>query len=77
MKIIVYLVLFLAAMFANAQDKVIKLYNGTVPNSKFSSDYKENSGTAKDSIVCVKNGTDPELLVFYPKKTEQMVRLSY
>ncbi|MGA9639247.1 alpha/beta hydrolase [Flavobacterium sp.] len=61
-------ILFLIVLGAQAQDKVIKLYEGEVPNSKFAADYKEQSDTAKDNNLRISKITDPEILVFYPKK---------
>ncbi|AWG23277.1 alpha/beta hydrolase [Flavobacterium faecale] len=50
-----------------AQDKVVKLYD-QVPNSKQTSGYVESADTAADGNIRIKNITNPEMLVFYPKK---------
>ncbi|WP_418262415.1 alpha/beta hydrolase [Flavobacterium faecale] len=52
----------------SAQDKVIKLYQGIVPNSKASAGYKETAETSEDGSIRIKKISQPELLVFYPKK---------
>ena len=52
------------------QNKVIKLYKDVVPNSKVATDYIESSDTANDGNIRIKNITDPEMLVFYPKKNK-------
>lgn len=68
MKKTIYSFLLLTALSINAQDKIIKLYSGAVPNSKTAADYSENSEKAKDGSIRIKKITEPEMLVFYPKK---------
>ncbi|WPR71380.1 alpha/beta hydrolase [Flavobacterium sp. NG2] len=70
MKRVIYLTLVLLTLCANAQDKVIKLYKGKVPNSKIALDYKETGDIAKDNNLRISKITDPELLVFYPQKNK-------
>ncbi|WP_366184027.1 alpha/beta hydrolase [Flavobacterium ovatum] len=52
------------------QNKIIKLYKDVVPNSKVATDYKESAETGTDGNIRIKNITDPEMLVFYPKKNK-------
>ncbi|GIZ10148.1 alpha/beta hydrolase [Flavobacterium sp. UMI-01] len=61
--------LFLVVTFSFvAQDKVVTLYLQKVPNSKTAVDYKETAETAEDKSVRIKKVSNPELLVFCPKK---------
>ncbi|MCG9793706.1 alpha/beta hydrolase [Flavobacterium algicola] len=50
-----------------AQDKIVKLYQ-QVPSSKQATGYAESADTAADGNIRIKNITDPEMIVFYPKK---------
>ena len=68
MRKIIYSLLLLMSFGANAQDKVVKLYPEVVPNSKSCDGYTEIMEKAKDESIRIKKITDPEMLVFFPKK---------
>jgi acetyl esterase/lipase len=51
-----------------AQNKVIKLYPDGIPNSKVAADYKEITEAVPGGGSRIKNVSNPEMLVFYPKK---------
>ena len=70
MKKIVYLALVFLTLGMHAQDKVVKLYDGEIPNSKQAVDYKEIIDVSKDKSIRIKKIVDPELLVYYPKKSK-------
>lgn len=72
MNYICYSLFFLMSFLCSfAQDKIIKLYIGAVPNSKYSASYIESSDLGKDNNIRTKRITEPELLVFYPKKNKR------
>ena len=68
MKKTVYLALVFLTLGVHAQDKVIKLYEGVIPNSKQAVDYNEIIDVSKDKSIRIKKIIDPELLVYYPRK---------
>lgn len=58
----------ITVLSSSAQDKVIKLYQGTIPNSRVSPNYVEETNTSDDGNIRIKKISSPELLVYYPKK---------
>lgn len=56
-------------VFKLQAQQVISLYNGKIPNSKVDPSYKETADTSKDGSIRISKITNPELLAFYPEKS--------